>query len=92
MKKPTFANLIDATAVTSKMTKKHTRLALENFFQHLSDAVWATGRVSVPGLASFRVRTRKARNISNPQTGEPMTLPRSRAVIARVASAWRHRG
>lgn len=92
MKKPTFANLVEATAVTSKMTKKHTRLALENFFQHLSDAVWATGRVSVPGLASFRVRARKSRRISNPQTGEAMTLPRTRTVHARVAGAWRRRG
>lgn len=90
--KPTFANLIAATATSANTTQVHARRVLEDFFRHLSDAVWAAGRVNVPGLAAFRVRVRKKRKISNPKTREPMTLPSTRSVSARVAKPWRRRG
>lgn len=90
--KPTFANLIEATSATTGLDKKHTRLVLMGFFKHLSDAVWAAGRVRVPGLGAFRVHTRKARRISNLGTRELMLLPSDRAVAVRVCGSWRRRG
>jgi DNA-binding protein HU-beta len=45
------------------------------------------GRVAVPGLGVFVVKTRKARRITNPQTGEAMTLPEGIEVRFRAAKA-----
>lgn len=88
MKRP-WLELVDATAAATGETKAATERVLRQFFEHLAEAVWATGRVGVPGLGAFRVRSRKARRIANPQTGEPMKLPRERAVHCRVAASWR---
>jgi len=45
------------------------------------------GRVAVPGLGVFVVKTRKTRRITNPQTGELMTLPKSVEVRFRAAKS-----
>jgi nucleoid DNA-binding protein len=90
--KATFRNLVAATAESARLPKKATERALKCFFRHLAEAVWAQGAVIVPGLAGFRVGTRKARRINNPVTREPMQLPQQRIVAARVVASWRRRG
>ena len=91
MKRP-WLHLVEATAEASGQSKAVTEQVLRRFFAELAAAVWGRGRISVPGLAVFRVRSRKPRQVANPQTGELMTLPRARAVAVRVAGSWRRRG
>lgn len=97
--KPTFANLIAATASRAQLSQAVTRAALEAFFVELSIAVWVCGRCLVPGLGVFKVRTRTARKVLDP--GKPAGrymgqrvhyLPAHRSVYARVAKSWRRRG
>jgi nucleoid DNA-binding protein len=87
--RPTFTNLITEVAIDVRLTKLTTRRVLETFFAQLAEATWATGRVYVPGLGLFAVRSRRRRRITNPQTNRPLMLPGHRAVYARVAKSWR---
>lgn len=89
--KPTFANLIAATANQAQLSRAGTRAVVEAFIGQLADAVWAQGRVAVPGLAVFQVRTRRPRKGVNPHTNEPIAMPAHRSVYARVAKSWRRR-
>lgn len=91
--RPTFANLLAAAADRAGLTQKATRQAVEAFIAQLPDAVWQSGRVNVPGLGSFRVRSRKPRRIASPQGTfiKHMTLPAMRVVACRVSSSWRRR-
>lgn len=86
--KPTFANLIAATATDAKVSREITRRVLEAFFTQLADAVWAWGRVMVPGLALFRVRVLGDRRSA---LAAAVTVPAHRVVFARVAKLWRRR-
>jgi nucleoid DNA-binding protein len=89
--KPTFAALVAQVAAAAGTTQPKARAVLQSFFAELSDAVWATGRVVVPGLGAFRVRARRARKVLNPDTSLPMVLPAERVVACRVAKQWRRR-
>jgi DNA-binding protein HU-beta len=89
--KPTFANLVAATAETAQLTKKDTLRVLREFFRHVSEGAWAAGQVKIPGFITLRAGTRKARRIRNPQTHELMDLPARRVMVARVVSGWRNR-
>lgn len=64
---------------------------IERFIAELPAVVWGQGRLVVPGLASFQVRSRAPRNVTNPATGMPIRLARRRVVFARVVGAWRSR-
>lgn len=90
--KPTFANLIAATADQAQWSRERTRSVVETFIGQLADAVWAHGRVVVPGLGMFQVRSRRPRKGVNPHTNEPIAMPARRSVYARVAKSWRRRG
>lgn len=90
--KPTFPNLIAATAAATQLSQALARLVLEAFFEQLAEAVWAQGRVAVPGLGLFQVRRRRAHRIVNPQTNRPVLIDAHRSVYARVAKSWRRRG
>jgi nucleoid DNA-binding protein len=86
-----YRRLLALVADTEGLTRATTTAVVERFVAELPSVVWGQGRLVVPGLASFRVRSRKARNIANPVTGEPMRLERRRVVAARVVRAWRSR-
>jgi nucleoid DNA-binding protein len=89
-----YARLLREVAEAEGTTLKLARAVLDRFIAELPKAVWATGRLVVPGLGSFRVRARKQRRISDPSDPERarvMTLPATRLVACRVAESWRRR-
>lgn len=81
----TKAELVEAMAVQTRLTKKDTAAFIDMLFEKVGGAVRATGRFSYPGFGTWTIRTRKARKIRNPQTHETMRLEATRTIGFRPA-------
>ncbi len=81
----TKADLVEAVASQTRMTKKSAAQVLEVVFANIGKAVKKDARFSYPGFGTWSIRTRKARKIRNPQTNEMMKLKASKTVGFRPA-------
>lgn len=70
---------VAAIAAKSGMTKKDSEKALEAFMDVVTEELAGGGRIQLVGFGTFDVAERAAREGRNPQTGEPMTIPTSKA-------------
>jgi DNA-binding protein HU-beta len=68
------AELIDAIAAESKMTKADSKRVLDAFIKATSVALKKGDRVALVGFGSFSVSKRSARTGRNPQTGKPISI------------------
>ena len=68
------AELIDAIAAESGLTKADAKKALEGFVSATSTALKAGDKLSLVGFGSFSVSKREARNGRNPQTGKEIKI------------------
>ena len=76
----TKAELVEAVAQQTRLTKKDAAHLMDVVFDNIGKAVKADARFSYPGFGTWSIRTRKARRIRNPQTNEPMQIKASRTV------------
>lgn len=74
------AELIDAIASGSGLTKADAKKALDAFIGATTDALKAGDRVALVGFGSFSVSEREARKGRNPQTGKEITIPAKKVV------------
>ena len=74
------AQLIDAIAEKSGLTKADAKKALDAFVEATSDALKNGDRVALIGFGSFAVSTRSARTGRNPQSGAPIQIPSKKVV------------
>ncbi|MHB8878615.1 MAG: HU family DNA-binding protein [Myxococcaceae bacterium] len=81
----TKAELVEAVALQSKLTKKAAEQVMAIVFQNIGYAVKRDERFSYPGFGTWSMRSRKARKIRNPQTNEIMKLKASRTIGFRPA-------
>lgn len=81
----TKAELVEAVAAQSKLTKKAAAQVLDVVFSNIGKAVKKDSRFSYPGFGTWSIRTRKARKIRNPQTNEIMKLKASKTIGFRPA-------
>lgn len=77
---PGKADVIDAMAEKAGITKKEAAAAFDAFVEYVSDSCQRGDRCAIPGLGSFVVTDRKAREGRNPRTKETITIPASRNV------------
>jgi DNA-binding protein HU-beta len=68
------AQLIDAIAAESGLTKADSKKALDAFVKATTDALKAKDKVALVGFGSFSVSTRSARTGRNPQTGKEIKI------------------
>ncbi len=68
------AELIDAIAAESGLTKADAKKALEGFVSATSTALKAGDKLSLVGFGSFSVSKREARTGRNPQTGKEINI------------------
>jgi len=76
----TKADLIEAVAKAAKINKSAAAQAVDATFEGIGRAIKKSKRFQVPGFGTFTVRSRKARQGRNPQTGAAMTIKASRTV------------
>jgi DNA-binding protein HU-beta len=81
----TKAELVEAVATQTQLTKKSAGEIIDVVFSHIGKAVKADNRFSYPGFGTWTMRTRKARKIRNPQTNEIMKLKASKTIGFRPA-------
>lgn len=81
----TKAELVEAVAAQSRLTKKAAAEILEIVFSNIGKAVKKDERFSYPGFGTWSMRSRKARKIRNPQTNEMMKLKASKTIGFRPA-------
>ena len=74
------AELIDAIASESKLTKADSKKALEAFITATSKSLKKGDRVALVGFGSFSVAKRAARKGRNPQTGKEIKIAAKKVV------------
>ncbi len=74
------AELIDAMASHSGLTKADAKKALDAFIGTTTDALKKGDRVALVGFGSFSVSKREERKGRNPQTGKEITIPAKKVV------------
>ncbi|SFH65093.1 DNA-binding protein HU-beta [Priestia megaterium] len=72
------AELIDAVATKSELTKQDSRKAVDALFETISNTLANEEKIQLIGFGTFEVRERAARTGRNPQTGEEMMIPASK--------------
>ena len=73
------AELIQAIAAKSGLSKKDAEVALAAVTDAITDALKAGEKVSLVGFGTFAVKARAARTGKNPQTGETIEIAASKA-------------
>jgi DNA-binding protein HU-beta len=79
--------LVEKIAQGTGMPKATASGAVEALVQTIVDAAMAGDEVRVTGLGIFDVVNREARPGRNPQTGEPISIPASKAPRFRAGKA-----
>lgn len=81
------AELVEAIAKETGLTKADATRALEATFDVITKALKKGERVPVAGFGTFDVSKRKAREGRNPQTGEKVKIPARKAVTFKAGTA-----
>ncbi len=68
------AELIEAIATDSKLSKADSKKALDAFITATSKSLKKGDRVALVGFGSFSITKRSARKGRNPQTGKEITI------------------
>lgn len=71
--------LVAAIAEKTDLSKKDAEAALKAFTEVIADALKKGDKVQLVGFGTFEVSERAARTGRNPQTGEEMEIPASKA-------------
>jgi DNA-binding protein HU-beta len=74
------ADVINSIAEQAGISKKEAAAAFDAFVNHISESCQKGERCVIPGLGSFAVSHRKAREGRNPRTKEKITIPASKNV------------
>ena len=80
------AQLIDAMAAESGLTKADTKRALDAFIKSTGAALKGGDRVGLVGFGSFGVSKRSARAGRNPQTGKEIKIPAKKVIKFKAGS------
>ncbi|MHC5534560.1 HU family DNA-binding protein [Priestia megaterium] len=72
------AELIDAVATKSELTKQDSKKVVDTLFETISNTLAKEEKIQVVGFGTFEIRNRAERTGRNPKTGEEMTIPASK--------------
>lgn len=75
--------LIAAVADQTGLSRKDVEAALQTMTETITDTLADGEKVQLVGFGSFEVKNRATRIGRNPQTGEVIPIPPSRAVVFR---------
>lgn len=81
------AELVAAMADKADLSRKDTEAALKAFTDVVAEELKKGEKIQLVGFGTFEVTERAARNGRNPQTGEEMTIPASKAPKFKVGKA-----
>ncbi|SCP99578.1 HU family DNA-binding protein [Anaerobium acetethylicum] len=73
------AELVAAIADRTELSKKDSEKALKAFIDVIAEELAKGEKIQLVGFGTFEVSERAAREGRNPQSGEPMNIPASKA-------------
>lgn len=73
------AELVAAIAEKTELSKKDSEKALKAFVDVVTEELTKGEKIQLVGFGTFEVAERKAREGRNPQTGDTMKIPASKA-------------
>jgi len=82
-------DVINAIADQAGISKKEATAAFDAFVGYISETCQGGERCAVPGLGSFSVSQRKAREGRNPATGAVINIPAKTTVKFRLGKAMK---
>lgn len=82
--------VVQTLARRRKITLREAREVIDQALEGIIMAVLERGRFTWPGFGTWRITSRKARAVINPQTGRRMDLPRTVSIRFRPAKSLRH--
>ncbi len=83
--------LINSIALKSGLSKKNSEAALNAFISSVEESLQAGEKVVLVGFGTFEVRDRAERKGRNPQTGEEITIPASKAPVFRAGKGLKEK-
>ena len=81
------AELVEAMAAQSGLTKKDVETALKAFTDVVTEELKKDGKVQLVGFGTFEVAERAERTGRNPKTGEEMTIAACKAPKFKASKA-----
>lgn len=81
------AELVEAMATKTGETKKSAEASLNAFVEVVTDSLKKGEKIQLVGFGSFEVRKRASRKGRNPQTGEELKIPASKAPVFKAGKA-----
>lgn len=76
----TYKDLIDRVSEERDITKKEAKEFIEGIFDTLSDELAEERGVSIPGLGTFKTKTREERKVYSPHHETYILVPPKRVV------------
>lgn len=84
------AQLVEAIAKKTQITKKDTEATVNAFIEVVEEALAADEKVQLIGFGTFETRSRKARTGRNPQKpGETVEIAASTAPVFKAGKAFK---
>lgn len=83
------SELVSRVAAETSLTRADAERIVGAVFSAIADALVRDEPVAVAGFGKFATRSRAARTARNPRTGEPVSVPASRAASFKAAKALR---
>ena len=83
------AELIQAVAAKSGLSKKDAEVALAAVIDSVTEALKAGDKVALVGFGTFAVKARAARTGKNPQTGEEIQIAASKVPAFTAGKAFK---
>lgn len=83
----TKAELINAVAEKSEITKKDAEKALNAVVESITEALAGGDKVQIVGFGTFEVRERSAKEAINPRTKEKIKVPAKKAPAFKAGKA-----
>ena len=80
-------DLIAKVAETAELSKKQAALVVSTVFDTISESLANGEKVQLIGFGSFEVRERAERKGRNPQTGEELVIPATKAPAFKAGKA-----
>lgn len=81
------SELVDAIVAKTGETKKATEATLNAFVESVMAALTKGEKIQLVGFGTFEVRERAMRKGRNPQTGEELTIPASKAPVFKAGKS-----
>ena len=80
-------DLIAKVAETAELSKKQAALVVSTVFDTIAESLANGEKVQLIGFGSFEVRERAERKGRNPQTGEELVIPATKAPAFKAGKA-----